>query len=311
MKVRNFFIVIFILLPAVLASGCLDDEEEGKGVKFHDPLGNEVVLEGLPERIITLSPALTETVFALGIGGRIVATDNVSNYPDEAVHLPKVFSYMGLFTEELIVSEPDLVLLDKTLDINEDAYNTIKSLGIPVYRIYPRTLEDVLEAIIGIGNITGSSMKAAEIVEGFRSRMDDIEEALMDLPEESRPGVLLVTYYDEGSDPWVSTDSTMAGGLVKKAGGTNIISDGTGIVVQVPVEKVIGADPDIIICTQSTVWPTESRNTILADDRWKDISAVRENRVYDIDGDLVDRTGPRLIEGLEEIHERVLEFIGE
>ena len=94
----------------------------------------------------------------------------------------------------------------------------------------------------------------------------------------------------------------MTGGLIEAAGGINAISDDTGIVVQVPVETIVGADPDIIICTQSTVWATPTRTTILSDDGWKDIQAVVDGEVYDVDGDIIDRTGPRLIEGLETIH---------
>jgi len=129
--------------------------------------------------------------------------------------------------------------------------------------------------------------------------------------DDDRPGILLVTFYDGAYDPWVSTDSTMAGGLIEAAGGNNVISDDTGIVVTVSVERVIGADPDIIICTQSSVWPTESKDKIMSDDRWKDISAVRENRVFEVDGDIIDRTGPRLILGLEEMHEHIREYIEE
>jgi len=268
-----------------------------------------VVLERLPERIATLSPAITETVFALGVGEKVVATDNVSNYPSEVSDLPKVFSYTGLFTEKLIIADPDLVIMDKTLDISEEAYDTIKGLGIPVYRIYPMDVEDVLEAIIGIGNITGAKVAALDLVDDLETRMDSISEYVENENSADRPGVLLVTYYDGNSDPWVSTDSTMAGGIIDFTGGENVIHDGAGMVVQVPVETVVGADPDIIICTQSTVWRTETKDKILNDTRWKDISAVKEGRVYEVDGDLIDRTGPRLIEGMEAIHSHIVQFI--
>jgi iron complex transport system substrate-binding protein len=254
-----------------------------------------------------LSPALTETVFALGLGSKVVATDDTSNHPAGAKDLPDVFSYLGLDMESLISVGPDLVIMDKTLDISEEAYTSIKGAGIPVYRIYPRTVEDVLEAISGIGNITGAEEEAGDLIDDFNSRYNTIENTISGWDRQDRPKVLLVSYYDGTSDPWVSTDSTMAGGLVEAAGGTNAVSDDTGIVVQISVETIVGADPDIIICTQSTVWPTPSRTTILSDDGWKDIQAVKEDRVFDVDGDLVDRTGPRLIDGLEAIHGHIID----
>jgi iron complex transport system substrate-binding protein len=311
MRTGKLMLMLVLLIPAAIIAGCLGNTEQEGDLEFTDPLGRAVILEDYPVRIATLSPALTETVFALGIGDRVVATDNVSNYPASASSLPKVFGFTGLMKEDLVITEPDLVIMDKTLDISENAYNSIRSLGIPVYRIYPRTTQDVLEAILGIGNITGTEDEAEAIVDDFRSRMEIMDSYLEDIDEEDKPGILLVTYYDGGFDPWVATDSTMAGGLIETAGGVNVISDGTGIVVQVSVETVIGADPDIIICTQSTVWPTETRDTILSDDRWKDITAVKENKVFDINGDLVDRTGPRLIDGLEAIHSHVSDHIEE
>lgn len=309
MKKWELLSMVVVLLTFVVIPGCLDENGDKGGLKFIDPLGQEVVLEDMPERIATLSPAITETVFALGVGDKVVATDNVSNYPPEVAGLPKVFSFTGLFTEQLIIADPDLVIMDKTLDISEEAYDTIKGLGIPVYRIYPMDVDDVLEAIMGIGNITGTGQAARNIVDDMRSRMDVMNEYVEDIAPGDRPGVLLVTYYDGNSDPWVSTDSTMAGGIIDFTGGVNVIHDGAGIVVQVPVETVVGADPDIIICTQSTVWRTETKDKVLNDTRWKDISAVKEGRVYEVDGDLIDRTGPRLIEGMEAIHSMIVQFI--
>jgi iron complex transport system substrate-binding protein len=307
----KWLLILVILIPFGAIAGCIDDPVQEGDLIFTDPLGAEVVLEDYPERIVTLSPSLTETVFALGIGEKVVATDDVSNYPPEAKDLPDVFSYLGIDLEKLLAADPDLVIMDKTLDISENAYNSIKRVGIPVYRIYPKTINDVLGSMMGIGNITGSKEKAEELVEDFLERMEAIERFVDNLEEEERPMVLLVTYYDGSADPWVSTDSTMTGGLVDKVGGANAISDDTGIVVQVGVEAILGSDPDFIFCTQSTVWPTTTRENILSDERWQDIEAVKNGRVFDIDGDIVDRTGPRLIEGLEEIHSHILDMVEE
>lgn len=311
MKEMKWVFALLLILPLGIIAGCIGDTVQEGDLKFTDPLGAEIVLKDYPERIVTLSPALTETVFALGIGDKVVATDNVSNFPAEVSALPKVFSYSFLSKEDLVIADPDLVIMDKTLDISENAYNSIKDLGIPVYRIYPRNMEEVLESMMGIGNITNTVDKAREIVEDFRDRMDVVSSSIDNVKAENRPEVLLVTYYDGDFDPWVSTDSTMAGGLIEAAGGINSISDNMGIVVQVSVETIIGADPDIIICTQSTVWKTPSREKILSDERWQDIEAVKEGRVFDVNGDIVDRTGPRLIQGMEAIHSHIQDYIEE
>jgi len=179
------FALIISLLS--LFPGCLDGPAPEGDLKFTDPLGHEVVLERVPERIVTLSPAITETVFALGAGNRVIATDNVSNYPPEASGLPKVFGYDYLGREELVMLDPDLIIMDKTLDISESAYNSVKSLGLPVYRIFPRDVQEVLDSIIGIGNITGTSVKANEVVEDFRNRVVTINSYLTGVPQVDRP----------------------------------------------------------------------------------------------------------------------------
>ncbi len=310
--------VAMVLIGASIA-GCLGEEntsrDPGSGdelaINVTDPLGGRVMLEEEPVRIVTMTPAITETVFALGKGGLIVGIDSASNYPSEASGIEKVVSWQGLDLEKLIFLEPDLVIMDKTLDMSEENYNAMKGSGFQVYRIYPTTVEEVLDSIQGMGDAIGASEEADSLVEDFRIRMEAVKQNASLIDEEDRPRVLHVTFYDGKSDPWVATDSTFSGSLIEMGGGKCAFSDDTGFGVQVSLERIIASNPDLILCSQSSTWPTQTREIILSDGNWQDITAVKEGAVHYVEGDWCDRTGPRLILGLEEFHTRIAASAGE
>jgi iron complex transport system substrate-binding protein len=283
-------------------AGCLDEKEEGSR-NFVDQTGQKLQIDSGIERIVTLTPALTGLIVDLGAEDLLVGADSVSVAENPDLSLETVSTWEGLDSEKLVETDPDLVIMDKTLDITEASYNVIIGLSIPVYRAFPRDFDSVMEMIDSVGEILEMDEPAAMISDDMRSRKTAISEEVASVAEANRPVVLYVTYYDGTSDPWVGTDSTFSGDLIEIAGGRNSLMDATGVVIQVSVETIIVSDPDIIITSQSTTWPTPSRNTILNDPTWEDISAVKEGKVFDIDGDLIDRTGADLIDGLETIHE--------
>ncbi|MFO8051763.1 MAG: ABC transporter substrate-binding protein [Thermoplasmatota archaeon] len=314
---KDLLLMITVLLTvgASMISGCIDtesgtdnelEEERKKSWNFTDPLGKEVVLDGEPERIVTMTPALTEMVYVVGAFQKIVGCDSSSDMPPEAQRLEHVVSWQGLDAEKLIALEPDLVIMDKTLDRTDTIYTEVKGLDIPVYRIYPTNLSDVLDAITAVGELTDETDNATAVVEDFRDRMDVVKVAADTILEDSAPKVLHVTYYDGTGDPWVATDSTFSGSLISMAGGECAVSDDRGFVVQISLETIIESSPDLILCSQSSSWPTQTRETIINDDRWTDIPAVENGNVVDVEGDWCDRTGPRLIMGLEEFHGHIM-----
>ncbi len=284
-------------------------QDNGGGGDFVDDMGDPIRLESDPMRIITLTPALTEMVFALDRGDRIVGCDQVSDYPEGADNITRVSSWQGVDLEKVVSVQPDLVLLDKTLDYSDSNFEALKGVGLTVYRIYPRTAADVLKNIGEIGALLGAEEEARTLLSDLGGRMGQVTDRTSSLEGEERPVILHIAFYDGSSDPWVSTDSTFSGDLIRISGGKNAVHDGKGIMVQVSIEKLIDADPDIILTSQSSKWPSTAREEIMGDPRWKDISAVKEGRVHDIESDWVDRTGPRCINGLEAINLRVMELL--
>jgi iron complex transport system substrate-binding protein len=295
-----------IALMACAIPGCLEDRSSGDRI-FIDDMGGTLKLNATPMRIVSLTPALTEIVFLLGCGDRLVGIDSDSNYPPEASSIEKVSDWQDIFKEKIVSIDPDLILLDKTLDNSEKRYDQLMDLGLPVYRIYPKDLDTLLRDIGEIGKILDVEDKGVDVVGSLRDRIANTSsQASSDKGPE--PSILHIVYYDGTSDPWVMTSSTFSGDLVKIAGGKNAIDDPTGMSVQVSVEMIISADPDIIICSQSAIWPTPTMEEITSDPSLKDVSAVKGGFVREVDGDLIERTGPRLVNGLETIRAIVAEY---
>lgn len=290
-------------LLAIVFAGCTERESGGFKITIMDQAGNSVTIEGNVEKIVSLSPSITEILFAINLGEKIVGIDDASDFPSDTDDIAKVSSWEGLDLEKIVALQPDLVLMDKTLDMSGDRYTALTGAGLTVYLTFPHNLDEVMESIKAIGKITENEDVANSYVGELEKRVDDVEEKGSAVSD--KPKILYVTYYDGTSSPWVGTDKTFSGDLIDKAGGKNVVSDSTGIVIQIDVEEIVSQNPDIIITSQSLTWPTQSRELILNDEKLKDVNAVKEGRVYDINGDLIDRPGPRIVNGLEELYDHV------
>ncbi len=301
------WMAMVLLIPILIGAitGCVEIGTDGE-LEFIDDMGDTIYLNGTPERVITLSPALTELVFAIGGGDLVVACDDTSDHPTEVSGLQRVFSWNGMDLEAIIAAEPDIIFMDWTLDVTGDDHKALTDIGLNVYRVYPTSMEDIIHNIAEIGDILDLGEGALTLADDIEDRMKIVEEAAAAI--EDRPGVLHVSYYDGSTDPWVLTDSTFSGGMIDKAGGSCVMSDGSGKGITASIEAIIVADPDIIFTSQSSSWPTSSRSLILSDERLQDIEAVKNGAVYDVEGDLVDRTGPRMIDGLELFHEYITAY---
>ena len=247
-------------------------------------------------------------MFALGLGSKVVGCDDASNNIPGAKNVTPVMTWTSLDLERVVSLKPDIIFMDKTLDASGNTYASLTGAGLTVFQFFPKNLDNMLEQTKLIGHICGNVESTDAVVDGFHIRIDAVMTEASNITDANKPKILFVTYYDGSTDPWVGTDNTMSGDLISKAGGKNVISDPSGIYVLVGIESIVSADPDIIFTSQSDIWPTTSRQAILNDTVFKDISAVKSGRVYDINGDHVDRPGPGLVDGLEEMQARINEY---
>ncbi len=259
---------------------------------YVDDLKRNVVITHPPERIISLAPSVTESLFALGMGGKIVGVTKFCNYPREALNLPKVGGFSNPNLEVIISLKPDLIVA--TFDGNDKAnVEKLISLGYPVYLQNSNNIEETFTSIEKLGVALGKAETARELVSEMKSKYRELRLKVKGL---ASPKI----FFEIGSDQWSVSDRTFIGDLIKKAGGTNIVGDLNVRYARINLETIISLKPDIIII--SSMANSEKLPEIKQKWRkWSTIPAVKNDRVYIIQSDIVNRAGPRIVDALEQL----------
>jgi iron complex transport system substrate-binding protein len=260
-------------------------------ISVTDLLGRTMTIPESPSRVVSLAPNITEIVFALGEGHRLVGVTRYSDYPEAAKQIQKVGSYVHLDLERIISLAPELCLAIKDGNPRE-AVSRLESLGIPVYAVDPRNLESVLEALQRIGELLGAEEKAHRIVQEIQQRIQKVESRVHQVSH--RPRV----FFQIGVSPIVSVGThTFIHELIVQAGGINV-AEGPTPYPRFSREQVLGLSPDIVIITSMARSAVFSK--VKAEwQQWKDMPAVRNNRVFVQESNLFDRPSPRLVDALE------------
>jgi iron complex transport system substrate-binding protein len=258
---------------------------------FKDTLGRTITLTGNPTRIVSLAPSLTEILYFLGLGERVVGVTQFSYYPPEAHLKPKVGSYINLNVEKIISLAPDLVI--GTVDGNKPGIITLlKRAGIQVFIVNPRNVREVMDTIRILGRVCGVPKKANELSQDLKRRVDDILKKTM---SREKPLVFLQI----NLRPIMTVNrNTFHHDLIRLAGGRNMTEAEPITYPRISLEEVIRRKPDVIIISSMEIGGRfeKARQAWL---RWKSIPAVKNNRVRLIDSDLIDRPSPRIIDGLD------------
>ncbi|WP_455392190.1 ABC transporter substrate-binding protein [[Eubacterium] cellulosolvens] len=305
LPIKTCVLIIIILL--ILTPGCIDaPEKEGQNRFFIDEAGNEVKIVGVPKTIISLAPSVTEILYFLGLEERVVGIDAASDYPPEVSEKDVVASFGNLNIEAIISKAPDLIVMDKTLDMSGAWYQKLVEAEFSVYQLFPNNIEDVITQMKVLANITDIYPSVIHKIEGLEARVLGVENLTRSII--NKPTVLYINYYDGTDNPWVGTKSTVSGDLIKMAGGIPLIDESTDIYLQISLETVILSDPDIIISSHSNKWWDGTKEVIMNDDRLSSINAVKNDHVYDIDADLIERPGPRIVDGLESIAQIIADY---
>jgi iron complex transport system substrate-binding protein len=244
----------------------------------------------IPQRIISLAPSITETLFAVGAGDKVVGVTNYCNYPEDAKQLPKVGDSAVIDFEKVVSLKPDLVIA--TYDWSpREAVEKIESLGLRTLIVHTKNFTDMLDSIVAIGEAVGSEKEASALSSRLRSGWGEIQPTVTPA---SGPHVLLLY----GVNPLVAAGKGSLGDeLIRQAGGANVFGDSDKAYVTTDYEKVIALGPDVIV---QVAMGSETNEEALENwARWTSIPAVREGRVFVLDPDLVTRPGPRIIEALD------------
>lgn len=295
---RIRLLTAFCVLLIVLSAGCksanpsVQSNASADQHQFTDETGRAVTIKTSPQRIISLAPNLTEMLFALGLGDRVVGVTSYCDFPLEAKSKAKVGDTLQPNSERIIALKPDLVIISTSSQL-EKITRQLDELKIPVYITNPRTVREVIASIRNLGQITGANIRAEEFVGTMNRRLDAVEQQIR---SEAKPRVFYVL---QNSPLITAGKNTFINDLINLAGAQSISGDEAKDYPQFSRETVIARAPEIIIVPQSHGTDIVSESDLRRD--FATTPAVRNNRIVRVNPDLIDRPGPRIIDGLEQL----------
>ncbi|MGI8351221.1 ABC transporter substrate-binding protein [Niallia circulans] len=312
---KLYSILLAMLLVVGVLAGCGETKTENKHnkekatteetsfpVTIKDGLDQEVVIEEKPEKIVSLMPSNTEIVFALGLGKELVGVSDFDNYPKEATEKEKVGG-MDFNVEKIISLNPDVVLAHASSAHNStEGLQQIRDAGIDVVVVNDATsFEDVYKSMVMIGQATGTEKEANKLVADMKEKLGAIKEKAVAISDSDKKAV----YIEVNAEPNLFTTGkkTFMQEMLDTIRANNIISEEGWI--QVDQEAVIGANPDVIITTYGAYSEKSPLEQISSRKGWEKINAVKEKQIIDVDSDMVTRSGPRLVEGVEAVAKAV------
>ena len=267
--------------------------EEAKGDPFFtytDAYGNEVVIQEEPKTIVSVSPTMTEIVFALGEGSRIIGRTDFDDYPAEVLDLPAVGAIDNPDIEAIAALEPDLVLASSIF--TEDAYNQLTELGFTVAIVRDeQSFDGVYDSIDVVSDILGVSDKGDALVADLKAQVDEV------VADEDTDKTV---YYCMGCGEYgefTAGGDTFINDIIEMAGAKNAAADLEGWTYS--LEALIAADPDYVLVSQ---WYYDEFTT---NENYADLSAVKNGNVILVDSNIFDRQGPRNVEALKLVHDIV------
>lgn len=258
-----------------------------------DNLNREVTILKQPERIISLAPANTEILFALELGEKVVGVTNICNYPPQVQQKQNIGDYDNPNLEKIIELEPDLILASHGNPT--ELIDQLEELNYTVVGLNSKNVDDIISSISMVGKITGNVIEAAKLTEEMEARIEAVLSETSSLVENNRPRVLYVVWY---KPLWTAGSGTFIDELIQKAGGINIAGDIAGW-PQMNLETVLAKNPQVIIVGEGHpggLVETVKNEEVL----WK-TDAFEYKQIYIIDADIVSRTGPRIVDALEEM----------
>ncbi len=257
-----------------------------------DGLGRTVAIPETVEKVVSLTAANTEILYALGAGDLLVGADAYSDYPEAANELPRMGDYVGPNVELIAAAEADVVFASTTLQ--QDAIEKMEALGLNVVCVEPTGLDELYEGIVLIAAVVG-----ADPTPLLADMQDAIAETTAAVPETTEPvRVYFALSFGESGD-FSAGPGTFIDELIAMAGGENVAAGSDYAWPMYSLEGIVAADPDVILV--SDYGDGTAVEQFCALPGYGELRAVQEGHVYALTDDLVSRPGPRIVEGLRQV----------
>lgn len=294
---KRWLVGLVLALMVFGFAACSSRKSEPNDAGFHtvvDGLGREVRIQSSPKRIISLAPSVTEMLFALGLGNQVVGVTSYCDFPEEAKRKEKVGDTLNPNLERLIALKPDLIVITTASQL-ERLTQQLSNQNIPVYVVNPQTVRGIAESISELGKATGASAQGEKLRDEMLRRINTVETRVKDLP---KPKVLYVL---QAAPLITAGKNTFITDLIRLAGGESISGDEPTDYPQLSRETAIARAPEVIVAPAS-----HGTELVKESDLRRDFAvtpALKADRIVRVNPDWVDRPGPRIVDGLEQLAE--------
>ena len=267
--------------------------DEKKAVQYpitiKDSDNDEITIDKEPMKVISIAPNITEIIYAIGAGNKLVGRTDYCDYPEEAKKVQSIGNLTDPNIEKITELKPDLVIA--STHFKPEVKKKLEDLGIKVAVIYSEnSFDSVYTNIEDIGKMLNANQSSQKVVSDMKSKVEMVQNKVKDL---NKPSLYYVVAY--GESQYTAGKDTFIGKMIEMAGAKNTADDVNGW--SYSLEKLIEKNPDIMVCSKSF----DSKKGIQAANGYKDLKAVKDDKLYEIDSNLLDRQGPRLADGLYEL----------
>jgi iron complex transport system substrate-binding protein len=252
--------------------------------------GVAITLASAPRKVVSLTPATSELMFALGGGDRLVGRTDYDDYPPQVADVPAVATFQGVEIEKVVAAAPDLVIAGGNGFTHQADIDQMRSLNIPVLVVYAQDLPGVLTDIELVGTAVGEADAAQTIDTGIQTRIDEVTNAVSGLDQPR-------TFYELGVDTAIyapAPDSFVAD-MVNLAGGQAITTSDPAS-FSISLEQLVSQDPQVIVLGDAAYGACP--DVIAQRPGWKRMTAVKDGAVRPVYDTIVTRPGPRIGDGL-------------
>ncbi|GIN20275.1 MAG TPA: ABC transporter substrate-binding protein [Bacillus bacterium] len=316
MKKVYSLLAALMLIGLLAACGNNESMEEGKQgntepkteqvakdsfpVTLKDAADKEITIEKKPEKIISLIPSNTEILYALGAGDEVVGVSENDNYPEDVKDKEQVAG-LELNIEKIISLKPDLVLAHGSAgDMWESGLKQLEDSGITVLVVHnAESFDEVYDTIDFIAKATGHTEEASDTINDMKAKLDEIEKKAADIKEEDQKSVFVEI--SPAPEIYAAGKNTFMDEMLKTINAKNSVQEEGWPMIN--EEAIIKMNPEVIIVNYNYV--DNAVDQVLDREGWQDVAAIKGKQVYTVDENLVSRSGPRIVEGVEELAKAV------
>lgn len=260
-------------------------------VTVTDDMGHKVTLEKEPERLISLAPSNTEILYALGCQDRLVGVTSYCDYPKDAKKKEKVGTFASPNLEKILSLKPDVVFL--TDGVQAPVIKRLEEAKITTFVVSPKTVNGMIDDLTRIGKVVGSENRAKSVSDNLKKRLAKVESTLSHVKKKK------TAFYELYHEPLMTVGAkSPINDILNKAGVINIAGDIQSAYPQYSLETLVQKNPDVYLASTGSM---QSPGDILKRSGWAGLSAVKNNRVYVFDENIINRPGPRMIDAVEKI----------